>query len=158
MAILIFSNQALLAQTDASTFVYGDPLLDAPELAPRGDYAVGVRTLDLVNKDQIDILNAKDGTIPMYDRPLKVEVWYPAQADKTNLIKYDEVMGTRGDEKRPLIPFQFLGRATRDAAPVTADGAFPLVVVSHGYVGSRYLMTYLTENLASKGYVVVFQC
>jgi predicted dienelactone hydrolase len=34
-------------------------------------------------------------------------------------------------------------------------GAFPLVIVSHGYVGSRYLMTYLTENLASKGYVVV---
>jgi predicted dienelactone hydrolase len=30
-----------------------------------------------------------------------------------------------------------------------------LVVVSHGYVGSRYLLTYLTENLASKGYIVV---
>jgi predicted dienelactone hydrolase len=28
-------------------------------------------------------------------------------------------------------------------------------VVSHGYLGSRLLMTYLTENLASKGYVVV---
>ena len=32
---------------------------------------------------------------------------------------------------------------------------FPLIIVSHGYVGSRLLMTYLTENLASKGYVVV---
>lgn len=145
----------LNAQSTEATFVYGDPLLDAPELAPRGDYAVGVRTLDLVHKDQIDILNIKDGEAPLYDRPLKVEVWYPAQADKTNLLKYDEVMGTRGDEKRPLIPFQFLGRATRDADPVAGDGTFPLVVVSHGYVGSRYLMTYLTENLASKGYVVV---
>jgi len=35
------------------------------------------------------------------------------------------------------------------------NGPFPLLVVSHGYVGSRFLMTYLTENLASKGYVVV---
>ncbi|NNE75500.1 MAG: dienelactone hydrolase, partial [Pricia sp.] len=42
-----------------------------------------------------------------------------------------------------------------DAAPKTSEGSFPLVIVSHGYVGSRYLMTYLTENLASKGYVVV---
>jgi predicted dienelactone hydrolase len=32
--------------------------------------------------------------------------------------------------------------------------AFPLVVVSHGYPGSRTFMTWLTENLASKGYVV----
>jgi predicted dienelactone hydrolase len=29
------------------------------------------------------------------------------------------------------------------------------VVVSHGYPGSRYLLAYLCENLASKGYVVV---
>jgi hypothetical protein len=32
---------------------------------------------------------------------------------------------------------------------------FPLVIVSHGYPGSRLIFTYLTENLASKGYVVV---
>ena len=63
-------------------------------------------------------------------------------------------MGTAGNEKRPVIPFTFYGRATRDAAPVTGEGAFPLIIVSHGYVGSRYLMTYLTENLASKGYIV----
>jgi predicted dienelactone hydrolase len=29
------------------------------------------------------------------------------------------------------------------------------VIVSHGYPGSRYFLSYLTENLASKGYVVV---
>jgi dienelactone hydrolase len=31
---------------------------------------------------------------------------------------------------------------------------FPLVIVSHGYPGSRTFLSYLTENLASKGYVV----
>ena len=36
-----------------------------------------------------------------------------------------------------------------------SDDPYPLIIVSHGYTGSRYLMTYLTENLASKGYVVV---
>ena len=35
-----------------------------------------------------------------------------------------------------------------------AGGAFPLVIISHGYPGNRYLMSHLGENLASKGYVV----
>jgi predicted dienelactone hydrolase len=48
-----------------------------------------------------------------------------------------------------------MGRALRDAAPQRKDEPFPLVIVSHGYPGSRLLLTYLTENLASKGYVVV---
>ena len=45
------------------------------------------------------------------------------------------------------------GSAARDADP--ADGSFPLVILSHGYPGNRYLMSHLAENLASKGYVVV---
>src|SRR5262249_9590075 len=33
------------------------------------------------------------------------------------------------------------------------DGAFPLVIISHGYPGNRFLMSHLGENLASKGFV-----
>ena len=86
-----------------------------------------------------------------------MEVWYPASvaADVKDLVVYDQVMGSSNDPKRPLIPFTFLGRAVRDAAPKATNGAFPLIIVSHGYLGSRLLLTYLTENLASKGYVVV---
>ena len=139
------------------TFVYGDALPDAPELAPRGEFKVGVRTLDFVNKGQIDVLKSKGGIDPTYDRPIKVEVWYPANLPEgtKEYVFYDEVMGTSNDPKRPLIPFTFAGRASRDATPMVSNGAFPLIIVSHGYVGSRFLMTYLTENLASKGYIVV---
>ena len=165
--LLLFVGCTIALSTAQETnppFVYGDALPDAPELAARGTYQVGVRTLELVHKDQVDVLNSKEGIDPLNDRKLTVEVWYPSSADEENsaLIQYDEVMGTRGDSTRPLIPFSFYGRATRDAEPYQNDNpdhdedqAFPLVVVSHGYVGSRYLMTYLTENLASKGYVVV---
>ena len=141
----------------AQEFLYGDPLPDAPQLSVRGAHTIGVRTLNLVNKDQIDILNSKEGKDPMYDRPLTVEVWYPANVpDGTEAsVTYEEVMGTRGDSLRPLIPFTFKGRALRDASSDASTGMFPLVVVSHGYVGSRYIMSYLGENLASKGYVVV---
>ncbi len=153
LIICIAATQGIIAQE----FLYGDPLPDAPELSARGKYQVGVQTLNFVNKDQIDILNSKEGKDPLYDRPLTVEVWYPAALpqDLKVTTSYHEVMGTRGDSLRPLIPFTFKGRAVRDAVPFSSDAAFPLVVVSHGYVGSRYLMTYLTENLASKGYIVV---
>lgn len=138
-------------------FVYGDALPDAPELSQRGKHAVGVQTIQLVHKDQIDILNYSKEKEARYDRPLTAEVWYPAEltADQRELTEYDEVLGNANTPDRPLIPFTFLGRAARNATPDLTNGAYPLVVVSHGYTGSRYIMTYLTEHLASKGYVVV---
>lgn len=36
-----------------------------------------------------------------------------------------------------------------------SQAPYPLIIVSHGYPGTRYMMSYLTENLASKGYIVV---
>ena len=42
----------------------------------------------------------------------------------------------------------------RDAEPASGT-RFPLIVISHGYPGNRYLMAHLGENLASKGYVTV---
>ena len=147
----------ILAQNIVEPFIYGDALPDAPELAPRGAYKIGVRTLDYVNKNQIDVLKSKGGIDPLYDRTLKVEVWYPANiaTDVKDLVTYDQVMGSSNDPKRPLIPFTFMGRALRNASPKINDGTFPLIIVSHGYLGSRLLLTYLTENLASKGYIVV---
>ncbi len=152
----IFCLSILNAQTN-DEFIVGDALPDAPELSARGPYKIGVQTLDLVNKGQIDVLKSKDGIDPLYDRPLKIEVWYPAIVPEgtPERVVYDEVLGNSSDKKRPLIPFTYAGRAVRNAAPQYADGAFPLVIVSHGYVGSRLLLSYLTENLASKGYVVV---
>src|SRR5882672_4765899 len=67
-----------VALVTADQFINGDALPDAPELAPRGEYHVGVRTMVFVNKGQVDILKSKGGVDPVYDRSLKVEVWYPA--------------------------------------------------------------------------------
>ena len=140
-------------------FVFGDKLPDAPELASRGPYGVGVRTVNMINPDQMDILKFKAQTNenPRYDRPLTLEVWYPAviPSGKQEKVVYEDMLGSANDAKRPNKAFKFPGRALRDAAPFGKDGPYPLVIVSHGYPGSRFMMTYLTENLASKGYVVV---
>jgi predicted dienelactone hydrolase len=156
--VLLYSCAANKTATiPDNTFIYGDALPDAPELAKRGSYTIGVRTIEWVNKGQIDILKSKNGSDPLYDRPLKSEVWYPAiiPAGKKELTTYDDVFGSTQDSTRPLVPFTFSGRALREAAPVAATTSFPLIIVSHGYPGSRVLLTYLTENLASKGYIVV---
>jgi predicted dienelactone hydrolase len=157
LIIIFFVAQQYNTNGQSNEFVIGDPLPDAPELAVRGSYKVGVQTLEFVNKNQVDVLNRKDGIDPLYDRRLKVEIWYPATIEGSSKehILYNDVLGKSDDQKRPLIPFTFGGRASSNAKPLTSDGPFPLIIVSHGYVGSRYLMTYLTENLASKGYVVV---
>jgi predicted dienelactone hydrolase len=133
------------------------PPADAPELAPRGAYQVGVRTLEIKHPGQIDILNfdKATGKAPLYDRPLTIEVWYPA------VIPAGQQERTIYDMGLPVAPestvaktVPILGKALRDASPVKGQ-SFPLVIVSHGYPGSRFFLSYLTENLASKGYVVV---
>ena len=111
----------------------------------------------LIHHDQIDILNSSKDKDSIYDRPLTVEIWYPAllaEGENEEVI-YEDVMGNFNSPDRPLIPFTFKGRALRDAKPDKTNGPYPLLIVSHGYTGSRYIMSYLTENLASKGYVVV---
>ena len=155
--LLALCHLSVASFAQSPEFIYGDALPDAPSLSARGEFKVGVKTLDFVNKNQIDILNSKGSETKFYDRNLKVEVWYPAdlKADEKEYVKYEEVMGSSNDPKRPIIPFTFSGRSARNAKSIKNAGNFPLIIVSHGYLGSRFLLTYLTENLASKGYVVV---
>ncbi|APH72433.1 alpha/beta hydrolase family protein [Aquibium oceanicum] len=124
---------------------------DAPELAAPGPHAIGVRTIELLHEDQVDILNVEAGKPhPRYDRPLTVEVWYPAEGDAVGGT-YEGVFLRDG-----VTQVSLEGRAVRDGAPKKAEtGAWPLVVVSHGYPGNRFLLSHLAENLATKGYVVV---
>ena len=148
------------AQDTASVpddFVIGDPLPNAPELAPRGEYGVGVRTLSVTNTDQVDVLSATEADpSPMYDRELTLEVWYPAViADgEEQRITYTDFLG-RADNPGSLRAFDFEGRALRDAETDVSAAPYPLVVISHGFPGSRLFLSYLAENIASKGYVVV---
>ncbi len=122
----------------------------APELAAFGAHAVGVRTITVTDKNRPDILRTKNGEpTARYDRSLVLEVWYPAVASATTGGEYRAIM------RDPTVTVTLRGRAVRDAAPLTTDGPYPLLIISHGYPGNRYLLSHLGENLASKGYVVV---
>lgn len=128
-------------------------LPNAPALAAYGALPVGVRQLEMVNPDQIDIVAIdpaadKPAQFPRYDRPLTVEMWYPAAADATGATELKAYLRDGTTE------VTLTGRAMRDAATAVPDTPYPLVLISHGYPGNRFLLAHLAENLASKGYVV----
>lgn len=114
---------------------------DAPRFAGYGPMAVGVKTLHLINPDQLDLSVPE---MPRYDRALTVELWYPA--DAAPATPYDTLL------RDGVTPIQLQGRAARDAVPLA--GEYPLVILSHGYPGDRLLMVHLGEVLASRGYIV----
>ena len=128
--------------------------VDAPKLAPLGEFAVGVKTLRLVQRRQIDVLAVEpaSGVAPRRDRALTVDLWYPARADAGT--QPPAVYHASLPSEPPAAPARFAvrGIARRGALP-TGTG-HPLVLVSHGYSNDPAAMTWLTENLASKGYVV----
>lgn len=148
-ALALTAPAGALAQTNRVDAV--TPM--APELAAYGPSAIGVRTIQARDANRVDILNTKDGgPTSRYDRTLTLEVWYPATlaAGQTRGGDYTGVMTRDG-----VTVVTLHGQAVRDAAPAAREGGYPLVVISHGYPGNRFLLSHLAENLASKGYVVV---
>jgi predicted dienelactone hydrolase len=124
----------------------------APDLAAYGPLPVGVRTLQVTDTNRPDILNMKEGgELVRSDRALTLEVWYPASLGPGQKPggEYEGVI-----TRDPVVVVTLRGQAVRDASPRPQAGGYPLVIVSHGYPGDRYLLAHLTENLASKGYVV----
>ena len=131
----------------------------APELASHGAHDIGVRTIQATDRNRADILNTKEGgPVARYDRTLTLEIWYPA-----TLATGQQPGGEyRTITRDPSLSVTLHGRAVRDAAPrlrqdssEAGSGAYPLIIISHGYPGNRYLMSHLGENLASKGFVTV---
>ena len=145
--LIVCCNPGFAADTPSSHGV------DAPELARLGALAVGVKTLHLVQRGQIDVLafDADKGSAPLADRALTVELWYPAEpAPNAPRVVYSASLPS--ELPAPPATFSIPGIAARDAS--ASGGGYPLVVVSHGYSNDPNAMTWLTENLASKGYVV----
>jgi predicted dienelactone hydrolase len=127
--------------------------MDAPELARLGDAGVGVKTLHLVQHGQLDVLafDAASGSAPLADRALTVELWYPARP-RPGAPRAVYTASFPSEPPAAPVSFSVAGVAVRDAPP--SGTSLPLVIVSHGYSNDPAAMTWLTENLASKGYVV----
>ncbi len=146
--VLVLASASLVAQQNRIDVVTPH----APELAGYGPLDIGVRTLQITDRNRPDILNTKDGSpVARYDRTLTIEVWYPAALAAGQRPGGEYRVITRD----PSITAIIQGKAVRDGAPKPGEGGYPLVIISHGYPGNRYLMSHVGENLASKGFVTV---
>ena len=141
LAILLAGATAAAAGIDPPSH----PAVDAPELAALGQFAIGYRTLVLVDRNAVDLV------APHADRRLTIDLWYPAsQSRDANPVTY---RGTFPQENPgPPVAYTVPGLALGNAKP--AAGRYPLVIVSHGRSNTTAALSWLTENLASKGYVV----
>ncbi len=91
-------------------------------------------------------------TVELWDdarwRSIPVEIWYPVDAaapDGSDNTYEIELLGAS--------IYEMATDARRDATPLA--GGWPAVLFSHGYGGIRFQSYFLTEHLASHGFVVV---
>ncbi len=92
-----------------------------------GPYAVGATTRTFVDDRGVE---------------LTMELWYPA-------------VPAEGAEPSDYGNLSVVRAAFRDADVDVRGAPYPLVAFSHGFGGIRYQSTFLTEHLASHGFVVV---
>jgi dienelactone hydrolase len=117
--------------------------------APTGPNGVGTRVLDLVDANRAEPFQGGDAR-----RELLVRFWYPGaiksecrQAPYTDPAVWDYFSKLLG------VPLPAVRTHSCLAAPVL-EGAWPVVVFTHGYTGTFTDYTFLFEDLASRGYVV----
>lgn len=129
------------------------PGVDAPELAALGTYDIGFRSIMLTHQGQPDVEKgeARGTEVPLVDRSLRVDIWYPATVK--NGKKPVIYRGSLWAEP-PFPPVNFTQKGIAVRGAKAAGSQHPLVIISHGYSNNPAVMTWLTENLASKGYVV----
>lgn len=119
----------------------GSMLASPPDLAARGPWAVGVRTVKA------------EGMV--------LEVWYPARAGSERsapAVGYDlrEVMPPAEAAKIPDAANPTIAcECARDLPVDTSHGPYPVVVFLHGAASFRAQSTFLMTHWASRGFVVV---
>ncbi len=111
-----------------------------------GPYPVGTRVYHLVDAGRVESMDPAEGP-----RELMIQVWYPASASRCPRAAYRRKQETtRLSSYQAVVP-------TRSGWNAPADGVGPLaVLVFHpAWNGRRTQNTFLTEDLASRGYFVV---
>ena len=124
-----------------------------------GPYPVGAKTIVLVDSSRQDKIIGGP-------RTLVTEVWYPAvdSAKDTPYSTLKDYFGKDFEKAMNKLMEEFGGDFQVNISDAKLlshrnvkirDGKFPVVIFSHGNGGVRFQSVYMTEFLASHGYVVV---
>ncbi len=129
------------------------PEVGAPALAALGPDGVGVIEKTVVDKGAVDPLGSlATGALVHADRTLPLVIWYPARV-AANPRRTTYRASLVSEPPRPPAYFTVPALAVTGAKP--AGAGYPIVLLSHGYNNDPVMLSWLGENLATKGYVVV---
>lgn len=124
----LFWLVALILMTSTIALSVSAQRPDAPEYAKHGSYAVGAEEITLHEGDNDP-------------RVLRGIIWYPALPNTGgSALEY---------------PRRGAGIARRSAVPDAGGGRYPLIIFSHGFGGYSTQTSFLTEHLATHGFVVI---
>ena len=84
-------------------------------------------------------------------RELMVQLWYPAQPSHNRFARYREPRETNAFSSYQSA---ILTHSRLDAPVALAGAPFPVILFNHAWGGRRTNDTFLTEELASHGYIV----
>ncbi len=127
---------------------------------PSGDFFIGTKTYIVTDELRTEEYNEEGGC-----RKFKIQIWYPTD-DIQNVIRekwlYDGktlAYAMSNDNGLPDFLFSHLSvidsNSYRDAKLSAYSKNYPLILLSHGWRGSRNLHQDFAEELASNGYIVV---
>jgi predicted dienelactone hydrolase len=140
---IVFAVLALALTSFGSLLLV--PMFSLPQ--PTGPYSVGTRIIYLKDTSRVE----DQGSQPGKPRELIVQIWYPAASSNNHLAAYQRTAET-------TLATSYRGALwtnSRTDAPVESDGSpFPVLLFNHRWGGIRTQNTFLTEDLASHGYVV----
>jgi predicted dienelactone hydrolase len=137
---------AILLCIAAGGLSYLIPMFSLPK--PTGPYQVGTR-IQYMRDD-----NRREEAAPeaARNRELMVQVWYPSIPSSNTLARYRQWGNTKLRHSYQAV----LRTNSRVDAPVAEQNSpFPVLLFGHGWGGTRVQNTFLAEDLASHGYVVV---
>jgi len=116
--------------------------------APTGPYAVGTQLLHIIDAKRIDPF-AKNGG----PRELMIQIWYPAEiSNGAKMAPYREAETTSLWNARYSLA---RSRSYSNAPLSRSQERYPVLVFVPSWLGQRTEETFLSEDLASHGYIVV---
>ena len=143
--VMLFSVHLAFAQS-------GKPTVTAPFVPLKGPFAVGTHEYLWIDQNRPETFT-KD---PADRRHLLVRVWYPAErtpaADPSPYIRDVNEFPEKSVYRRGE---GFKTNAVSDAPLAKGTNRFPVLVYQPGGGTARFIGTFVTEQLASAGYVVI---
>ncbi|MGE3973339.1 MAG: alpha/beta hydrolase family protein [Bdellovibrionales bacterium] len=148
-SIILGSFKVAFAQMPASKIQPFSPLT--------GPYAVGTVQFEWTDLDHEEIFTSKVGD----KRVVVAQIWYPANKTNTSpnapyLLSPLEFSGVTKDAKRLQIANSLVQTRSHINVPVaTAQSQYPILIYNPGGANTRFLSSFVTEQLASHGFIVV---